>query len=102
MRRPAGATWDSAERGIASQCAGAGTRDVGKNTIEREGYGEMLRVGVHDLDSCEGKQGMRVQQFLQQAGAVRMKFDGGNCGCGVTVRKSQRLAAGSGTAVENV
>ena len=43
-----------------------------------------------------------VQQFLQQAGAVGMKFDGGDRGCGVVVGDGERFAAGGGAAVEDV
>ena len=45
---------------------------------------------------------MGVQQLLQQARAVGMKFDRGDCGCGVVICDGQRLAAGSGAAVEDL
>jgi hypothetical protein len=45
---------------------------------------------------------MGVQQFLQQARAVGMKFDGGDCGCGVLICDGQRFATGSGAAVEDL
>ncbi len=84
--------------GIAGERAGAGAGDVGENAIEWAGHGEMLGVGGDDLDL----RGMWLQQFLQQAGAMGMKFDGGDCGGGIVVGDGERLAAGSGAAVEDV
>jgi hypothetical protein len=43
-----------------------------------------------------------VQQFLQEAGAVRVEFDGGDLGVGISVGDGKSFAAGGGTAIEHV
>ncbi len=86
--------------GIARERASAGARDIGEDAIEMLRDRKMLCVGGHDLDSLR-LCWMSVQQLLQQAHAMRMKFDGGDCGVGIAVCDGQRLATGSGAAVED-
>ncbi|MGA2099688.1 MAG: hypothetical protein ABSG34_01235 [Candidatus Sulfotelmatobacter sp.] len=87
--------------GIAGECAGAGTGDVSQNAIEGHRNRQITSISDYDLDRSRVDRSVREQKSFHQACSMRVYLEGCNDAMRIQIRHSERLASGSGTAIEN-
>ena len=81
--------------GIARKRTGAGTGDIGQDTLERSGAGVGGGIGGLDFDVCG------ADALAEEAGTLLVEFEGDDLRTRVALGEDRGFSSGGGTAVED-